>query len=354
MNCLKGKKVFVTGHTGFKGSWLLCLLEFFGAEVMGYALESNTDPSLFSVVQGDKLCRSVIGDIRDVSFLQKSILDFKPDFIFHLAAQPIVLTSYKIPAETFEVNVIGTANVLDGMKLLDKPCIGVMITTDKVYENSETGQAYKETDRIGGYDPYSASKACCEIVIDSYRKSFFNPVEYKKHQKSIASARAGNVIGGGDWAADRLIPDVVRALSGDKVIKIRNPQSVRPWQHVLEPLSGYLKLAEKMFYNPQQFASSFNFGPDLNDVMTVREMSEMALKIWGEGEIVFSENNNLLHEAGLLNLDISKAKEQLNWNPKMKAEMALIYTIDWYKEFYRGLKDMKSLMKCQIEDYLRK
>ena len=187
MNCFQGKKVFVTGHTGFKGSWLLCLLDYLGAEVMGYALEPNTNPNLFSVIKGDKLCRSVIGDIRDVSFLQKNILDFKPDFIFHLAAQPIVLTSYKIPAETFEVNTIGTANVLDGMKLLDKPCIGVMITTDKVYENSETGQAYKETDRLGGYDPYSASKACAELVIDSYRKSFFNPDDYDNHNKSIAS-----------------------------------------------------------------------------------------------------------------------------------------------------------------------
>ena len=201
-----GKKVFLTGHTGFKGAWLTLMLHRMGAEVTGYSLVPNTNPSLFEVIHGGTLCHSVIGDLRDTKLLHKTMVDYQPDVVFHLAAQPIVRTSYQIPAETFEVNAIGTANVLDGIRSLDKPCVGVMITTDKVYQNNETGQAYKEDDRFGGYDPYSASKACAELVIDSYRKSFFNPADYEQHHKAIASARAGNVIGGGDWAADRLVP----------------------------------------------------------------------------------------------------------------------------------------------------
>ena len=246
MQTLKNKKVFLTGHTGFKGAWLTFMLHQMGAEVMGYSLSPNTNPSLFEVLHGENLCHSVIGDIRDTEHLHKCMTNFQPDIVFHLAAQPIVRTSYQIPAETFEVNAIGTANVLDGIRLLDNPCVGVMITTDKVYQNNETGQAYKEDDRFGGYDPYSASKACAELVIESYRKSFFNPADYGKHQKAIASARAGNVIGGGDWAADRLIPDIVRALSKGEAVQIRNPKAVRPWQHVLEPLSGYILLAQKL------------------------------------------------------------------------------------------------------------
>lgn len=351
MNCFQGKKVFVTGHTGFKGSWLLCLLDYLGAELMGYALEPNTNPNLFSVIKGDKLCRSVIGDIRDVSFLQKNILDFKPDFIFHLAAQPIVLTSYKIPAETFEVNTIGTANVLDGMKLLDKPCIGVMITTDKVYENSETGQAYKETDRLGGYDPYSASKACAELVIDSYRKSFFNPDDYDNHNKSIASARAGNVIGGGDWASNRLIPDIVRALFKKEIIQIRNPQAVRPWQHVLEPLVGYITLAEKLVEDPTRYAQGYNFGPHSTDLLTVEDMVKLAVDIWGEGNFEFSQSPNQPHEAGLLLLDITKAEKELNWKPKHNAREALYFALQWYKTYYKNSSDIVDLTFLQIDNY---
>ena len=346
----RGAKVLVTGHTGFKGSWLLAILNRLGAEVMGYALEPHTKPSLYETITGDQLCRSIIGDIRDGRKVQQVILDFKPDYIFHLAAQPIVRTSYDIPAETFEVNGIGTAHVLDGIRMLNKPCVGVMITTDKVYENNETGEAYKETDRLGGHDPYSASKAVAEIIIDSYRKSFFSKYTFPKYKKSIASGRAGNVIGGGDWAVDRLIPDIVRGLSENKQISIRNPQAVRPWQHVLEPLSGYLTLASKMTKNPILYADSFNFGPYTEDVLTVQEMTEKALQIWGSGSIVFPELENQPHEAGLLSLDITKAEKILNWKPTLNAHQALEMSLGWYKKYYNG-ESIIPLINEQIDRF---
>lgn len=346
------KRVFLTGHTGFKGSWMLAVLKQLGAEVMGYSLAPNTHPSLFQVLEGEKLCHSVIGDIRDIALLHKSMLDFQPDVVFHLAAQPIVRMSYRIPAETFEVNAIGTANVLDGIRLLDKPCVGVMITTDKVYHNNETGQAYKETDPFGGYDPYSASKACAELVIDSYRKSFFNPEDFHKHHKAIASARAGNVIGGGDWAPDRLVPDIVRALSKGETIQIRNPKAVRPWQHVLEPLSGYILLAEKLMKDPIRYAEGFNFGPSLEDTLTVEEMTKLAVDIWGEGKFEFPELQNQPHEAGLLSLDITKACEVLGWVPCWTARQALENTLGWYKTFYDNLAKIQDITNRQIDNYL--
>ena len=243
----RNKRVFLTGHTGFKGTWLTMLLNKMGAEVMGYALEPNTSPSMYNVVNATGYCQSVIGELRNRELLEKTMAEFGPDFIFHLAAQPIVRTSYNIPVETFEVNTLGTVNVLEAMRKMEKQCVAVMITTDKVYRNNESGQAYTEEDPLGGYDPYSASKAAAEIVIDSYRNSFFNPNDYERHGKSVASVRAGNVIGGGDWAADRLVPDIARALSVGKPIEIRNPKAVRPWQHVLEPLMGYITLAAMMY-----------------------------------------------------------------------------------------------------------
>ena len=346
----RNKRVLVTGHTGFKGSWLLALLNCFDAEVEGYALEPPTNPNLFSVLGGTKLCKSIIGDIRDTQKIHKAMIDFQPDFVFHLAAQPIVRISYKIPAETFEVNTIGVANVLDGIRLLEKPCIGVMITTDKVYQNNETGQFYKETDRLGGYDPYSASKSCAEILIDSYRRSFFNPAQYTKHHKAISSARSGNVIGGGDWATDRLIPDIVRALSDNKIVSIRNPDAVRPWQHVIEPLWGYLTLGAHMFHDPVKYGEAFNFGPNPNDKLTVKEMAEWALKIWGNGKLEFSVLEGQPHEAGLLSLDISKAIEKLAWKPNWNAKQALEFTLKWYKDFYNK-NNMFEQTLVQIRSY---
>lgn len=343
----RGKRVFLTGHTGFKGSWLLKILTMLGAEVRGYALQPAGVPNLYSIINGDDLCQSVIADLRNREALKAAVLDFRPDFVFHLAAQPLVRLSYQIPSETFEVNAIGTANLLDAIALLDKPCNAVLVTTDKVYHNNEWEYPYRENDRLGGNDPYSASKACAELVIDSYRNSFFNIQNYDTHKKAIAVGRAGNVIGGGDWSENRLIPDIVKALNKNEKIEIRNPESVRPWQHVLEPLVGYLLLGAKLCSDPQQYSQAYNFGPDLDDALPVNEMVEMAIDCWGGGEYFINNGINQVHEAGLLKLDVSKAKAQLNWSPKMAAYKAVANTITWYKEFYKST-DMVAFTDTQI------
>ena len=348
----RNKRVFITGHTGFKGTWLTMLLNKMGARVMGYALSPNTCPAMYNVVNANEYCLSVIGDLRDRELLEKTMVDFEPDFIFHLAAQPIVRTSYNIPVETFEVNTLGTVNVLEAMRTMEKRCVAVMITTDKVYRNNESGQAYTEDDPLGGYDPYSASKAAAEIVIDSYRNSFFNPNSYEQHHKSVASVRAGNVIGGGDWAADRLVPDIARALSAGKAIEIRNPKAVRPWQHVLEPLMGYITVAAKISQNPTSFNEGFNFGPNPADVVTVGDMAQMGVDIWGEGTLEFPKQVNQPHEANLLSLDIAKAQKLLGWKPMMNARKALDITLRWYKAYYAG-EDMRLLTERQIDDFLK-
>jgi CDP-glucose 4,6-dehydratase len=347
----KGKKVFLTGHTGFKGSWILFWLQKIGATVKGYSLAPDQPKSIYNDMGGNEICDSVIADIRNRDRLIHEINNFQPDFVFHLAAQPLVRLSYDIPSETFEVNAIGTANVLDGIKGLQKPCIGVMITTDKVYENKEWHHPYRETDRLGGYDPYSASKACAELVISSYRNSFFNPNDYASHKKSIASARAGNVIGGGDWAKDRIIPDIVRALSENKTIEVRNPHSVRPWQHVLEPVSGYLLLAAKMAEDPIKYADSWNFGPKAEDNLDVASLVKIAIQVWGDGTYETPKQISQPHEAGLLKLDISKASAELNWKPKWDASRAINYTLEWYKAVEQG-EQVKSLLKSDLNNYI--
>jgi CDP-glucose 4,6-dehydratase len=347
----EGKKVFVTGHTGFKGSWLITWLQQLGAQVKGYALAPENDYDLYKAIHGDELCQSVIADIRDSERLKAELLSFEPDFIFHLAAQPLVRLSYEIPAYTFEVNAQGTAHVLDALRFLQKPCVAVMITTDKVYENLETGHYYKETDRLGGYDPYSASKACAELLIDSYRKSFFHPDKYPDHQKSISVARAGNVIGGGDWARDRIIPDIIRSLSAGKPVVLRNPASVRPWQHVLEPLNGYLVLAAHQSKDPFHFSAAYNFGPELEDNLTVEDVTQRAIKIWGTGKYDKTPENKSVHEAGLLNLDISKAKTALGWIPRYNATKAIEKTIEWYKGFSMH-NNARELVAVQIGQYI--
>ena len=349
-NIYNGRKVFVTGHTGFKGSWLVKILSLLGADVRGYALTPDGELNLYTVLNGDDLCDSVIGDIRDRQKLIASIEEFNPDFIFHLAAQSLVRLSYEIPSETFEVNAIGTANVLDGIRKLKK-CYAILVTTDKVYHNHEWHYPYRETDRLGGYDPYSASKACTELVIDSYKKSFFNDNDFEKHQKAIAVGRAGNVIGGGDWASDRLLPDIARALAANKVIEIRNPDSVRPWQHVLEPLLGYLLLGAKLTEDPVLFAQPYNFGPDVGDARPVKEMVAMAIKSWGSGSFFINQSDTQPHEAGLLKLDISKASIELKWRPKMNAPEAIEKTIAWYKKFYTDNKKIKEFTEMQIKDF---
>lgn len=343
-----GKKVFLTGHTGFKGAWMLKTLSLLGADIKGYALEPTTKDDLFHLINGNSICDSVIADLRDKDRLEKEIFDFQPDFIFHLAAQPLVRLSYDIPAETFEVNVIGTANVLDSVRLLKNKCEVVLITTDKVYHNNEWIYSYRENDRLGGYDPYSASKACAELVIDSYRNSFFNTKTYSVHKKAIAVARAGNVIGGGDWSKDRLIPDVAKAFSIEKSVIIRNPKSVRPWQHVLEPVTGYLLLGANLSEKPLEFNQAYNFGPHLSDALTVEEMLKLAIKSWGKGEYVVQGDETQPHEAGLLKLDISKAISELNWLPKMNAEEAVSITMDWYSEFNNNLSSINSFTESQI------
>jgi CDP-glucose 4,6-dehydratase len=327
------KRVFLTGHTGFKGSWLLNWLSLLGAHVKGYALSPENIEDHYNVIGGSKMCESVIADIQDKNRIKKEILDFQPDFIFHLAAQPLVRESYINPSETFSINAVGTAYLLDAVRELPKSCVVILITTDKVYENNEWHYPYRENDRLGGYDPYSASKACAELIISSYRNSYFNKNNYSNHQKSVSSARAGNVIGGGDWAKDRIIPDIVKALYKNESVIVRNPKAVRPWQHVLEPLGGYLHLGTKMVDDPINFADSWNFGPFAEDSLTVSDLVEIAIATWGKGKYETPITNNQLHEAGLLKLDISKTINELHWVPQLNSREAIEITLDWYKAF---------------------
>lgn len=346
-----GKKVFVTGHTGFKGSWMIQILSMLGAKVKGYALAPETELNLFNELSGAEICESEINDLRNKEALIKSVKDFQPDFVFHLAAQPLVRLSYEIPSETFEVNAIGTANLLDAVRQLNHTCSVVLITTDKVYHNNEWEYPYREDDRLGGYDPYSASKACAELVIDSYRNSFFNTSKIEAHGKALAVGRAGNVIGGGDWSKDRLIPDIVKSLYQNNTISIRNPNAVRPWQHVIEPLFGYLELGKKLFEVPTHYSKAYNFGPNISDTLSVANMVEKSIEYWGNGNFSIEQNSNNPHEAGLLKLDISRSLSELNWKPVFNAKIAVERTIAWYKGYYEGIS-AKKLVENDIEFYL--
>jgi CDP-glucose 4,6-dehydratase len=327
----KDKKVFVTGHTGFKGSWLTACLHLLGAKTKGYALPPEYENGLFSLLEPLNIIQSIRNDIRNKQRLQNEIQEFQPDYIFHLAAQPLVRRSYQIPAETFEVNVVGTANLLEAITKSDHKCTVIVITTDKVYENKETTVLYKEDDVLGGYDPYSASKACTELVLSSFRNSFFNLKDYNHHQKAVASVRAGNVIGGGDWSEDRIVPDIVRALKSGKSIDVRSPNSVRPWQHVLEPISGYLLLGG-LLEKDVSYSKAYNFGPLPHDHLTVRQVVETAIQSWGSGNWNDCSSSMQVHEAGLLQLSIEKAEKELNWHPKLDAETAIEWTIEWYRQ----------------------
>jgi CDP-glucose 4,6-dehydratase len=345
-----GKKVFITGHTGFKGSWLTYWLQSIGAIIKGFSLSPITEPNLFSELAIHKSTETVIGNINDAALLQKELLSFRPDYLFHLAAQPLVRKSYKDPLDTFQTNVTGTANVLNALRFLDKPCICVCITTDKVYQNNEWIYPYRENDRLGGYDPYSASKACSELVISSFANSFFNLDTFAQHKKGIASARAGNVIGGGDWSEDRLLPDAIRALSANQEIVIRNPASIRPWQHVMEPLLGYMQLALSLTGDAKKYCGGWNFGPFPEDNFSVIELSNLVVNLWGSGNIKVMQNANAPHEARLLRLDISKAYGELEWTPKMQAKEAIERTVRWYKAFYNGDK-VTDLMDGDLKYY---
>jgi len=348
-NIFKNKKVFLTGHTGFKGAWLLQILHKLGADVKGYALAPENDKDLYNQINGDSLCyASVIGDILDDRLLKGELIRFEPDFVFHLAAQSLVRKSYQHPVDTFAVNVMGTINVLEAIRGLDKPCIGIMVTTDKVYENNETGHPFAEDEKLGGYDPYSASKAACEIAISSYRNSFFHPDKFDQHQKSIASVRAGNVIGGGDFALDRIIPDIVRSIEREAAVVLRNPKAVRPWQHVLEPLLAYISLAEKMTTEPQSLASAYNIGPDKEDVLDVETVTQKFIAYYGKGSFEVEQNTTQPHEANLLLLDNTKIKNAVGLQPKLSADEAIKMTAEWYAD-----KQTSALEKCsaQINQY---
>ena len=336
-----GKKVLITGHTGFKGSWLSILLHKLGSDVYGYALEPPTNPSLFNEARVSELVTSQIGDIRDYEKLSGFIQTCRPEIIIHMAAQPLVRESYRNPVETYEVNVMGTVNLLEAARHTSGIKAILNVTTDKCYENKEWHWGYRENEPMGGYDPYSNSKGCSELVTSAFRDSFFNPKDYERHGIAIATARAGNVIGGGDWAADRLIPDFIRAISGGEKLKIRNPFAIRPWQHVLEPLSGYLALAANLYLNGPGFNGAWNFGPDDSDARNVEWISKTVCELWGEGASYEVDTDPQPHEANYLKLDCSKAKAELGWIPKWNIMAALESVVKWNKAWLAG-EDMRS------------
>ena len=343
MSFWKNKKVLITGHTGFKGSWMSLLLLNLGSKVSGISLEPSDELNLFDQLVIKKDLNHNIIDIRNKELIKKKVSENNPDFIFHLAAQPLVRESYINPLETWEVNVTGTINLLQSIRNLNKNCISVFITTDKVYKNNEWIYGYREIDPLGGYDPYSSSKAAAEIAINSWRSSFFD--DKSQYKKAIASARAGNVIGGGDWSKDRIIPDAIRDLASNKKIKVRNPNASRPWQHVLEPIWGYLKLAEGIYKGNNSLETSFNFGPRLESNKKVKELIIEVLKNWkGDWEDISDEK--AFHEAKLLNLSYEKAFHHLNWQPRWDFETTVRKTVNWYQEFNGG----KSAVDCCMSD----
>ncbi len=350
-NVFNGRRVLITGHTGFKGSWLALLLKELGADVYGYALEPPTKPSLFVEARIQDCITSYIGDIRDYEYLLKVIQETKPDIIIHMAAQPLVRESYINPVDTYSTNVMGTVNLLEAVRQTPGIKAVVNVTTDKCYENREWHWGYRENEPMGGYDPYSNSKGCSELVTAAYRNSFFNPADYDKHGVAIASARAGNVIGGGDWASDRLIPDFIRAISKGEKLRIRSPYAIRPWQHVLEPLTGYLTLAEKLLTKGQQYAQAWNFGPDDSDAKNVEWITKTICNNWGEGAAYEIDNNPQPHEATYLKLDCSKAKAELGWLPKWNIETTLKSIVSWNKAYLSG-ENIREISINQIMRYV--
>ena len=341
----KGKKVFLTGHTGFKGSWISLWLNFMGAQVKGFALEAPTTPALFNEAKISHIIESEIGDIRNANLLSNSIKKFNPDIIIHMAAQPLVRHSYIEPVETFSTNIMGTINVLEASRNCNNLGSIVNITTDKCYANNEWVWGYRETEPMGGYDTYSSSKACSELVTGAYRSSFF-----QQSKIALATARAGNVIGGGDWAKDRLIPDILNAFENKFPVVIRNPKSIRPWQHVLEPLSGYLLLSEKLYNHGQVFAEAWNFGPNDEDVQTVQWIADKMTDKWGLGANWKLDDKHELHEANYLKLDISKARKRLQWSPKWNLTIAIEKILEWHHEWLEK-KDIQSKCISQIKEY---
>jgi len=342
----KSKRVFLTGHTGFKGSWMSLWLQSMGAIVKGYSLEAKTKPNLFAEASVGENMESEIGDIRDLNQISKSMLDFNPDILIHMAAQPLVRLSYQEPVDTYTTNVIGTVNVLEAARNCKNLKAIITVTTDKCYENREWDWAYRENEPMGGHDPYSSSKGCAELVTSAYRRSFFN----SENSASLASARAGNVIGGGDWSNDRLIPDILRAFEKSEPVVIRNPLSTRPWQHVLEPISGYLVLAENLYNKGDEFAEGWNFGPKEEGCKPVDWILETMIKQWGDGANWELDKNNNPHEAGFLKLDCSKAANRLKWQPKWELAESLALIVDWHLDWNAGV-NMKKKCLQEIVNY---
>lgn len=346
----KDKKVLVTGHTGFKGSWLALWLQSLGAKVSGFALEPPSTPSLFDVARVGEGMRSHVGDIRDFEFLKGVLSQEQPDVVFHLAAQSLVRYSYNNPIDTYSANVMGTVHLLEAIRQVGSVRVVVNITSDKCYENREWVWGYRENEPMGGYDPYSSSKGCAELVASAFRNSYFNPEDYARHGVALSSVRAGNVIGGGDWAEDRLIPDMLRAIESGQPVMIRNPYAIRPWQHVLEPLTGYMLLAEKMWVNGPEFSEGWNFGPNDNDAKPVEWIVNKMTNQWGAGASWTVDGREHPHEAHYLKLDCSKAKSRLNWGPRWNIEQALSQIIHWHRAYLAG-DDMRAVTLAQILNY---
>ncbi|WP_420906019.1 CDP-glucose 4,6-dehydratase [Candidatus Magnetaquiglobus chichijimensis] len=346
----RGKRVFMTGHTGFKGSWLSLWLQRLGSEVTGYALNPPTNPGLFEVANVGAGMKSIIADIRDPESLSRSMQDAKPDVVIHMAAQPLVRYSYQAPVETYATNVMGSVHLLEAVRKTETVRAVVNVTSDKCYENKEWPWGYRENEPMGGYDPYSNSKGCAELVTAAYRNSFFNPAKYAEHGVAIASGRAGNVIGGGDWATDRLIPDILRAIEAGQAVNIRSPHAIRPWQHVLEPLSGYLALAEQLFTEGPLYAEGWNFGPADEDAKPVQWIVEQLTAQWGEGAIWQLDQQPQPHEAHYLKLDCSKARARLNWYPRWSLSETLSSIVSWHKAWLEH-EDMQAVTLDQISNY---
>ena len=343
----KNKKILITGHTGFKGSWLTIWLKKLGADITGFSKSVPTNPSLFETVNIEKDIKSVVGNIKNYELLKETISKCEPEIIFHMAAQSLVIKSYSNPIETFSTNVMGTVNLLYAVKETKKPKVVINITSDKCYENNESLEGYREDDPMGGYDPYSSSKGCAELITKSFRKSFFS----SNHENNIglASVRAGNVIGGGDWAENRLIPDIISAIKNKENVKIRNPNAIRPWQHVLDPLNGYISLAEKVWDDQTKYSEGWNFGPEKNEAKPVSWVVEKFNELW-KNKINWVIGNNELHEANNLILNCQKAKSRLGWNSKMNTETALKWTIEWYTKYFEG-KNMMKVTEEQIVEF---
>jgi CDP-glucose 4,6-dehydratase len=346
----QGKRVLLTGHTGFKGSWLSLWLQAMGAEVTGYALAPPTNPSLFDIAKVELGMTSLIGDIRDLDKLQAVFAKHQPEIVIHMAAQPLVRYSYQNPVETYSTNVMGTVNVLEAVRNTLSVKAVVNVTTDKCYENREWAWGYRENEPMGGHDPYSNSKGCAELITAAYRNSYFHPEHYQEHGVAIASARAGNVIGGGDWAEDRLIPDIMRAITHNEAVNIRNPHAIRPWQHVLEPLSGYLVLAKKLYEEGSSYAEGWNFGPNDEDAQPVSWIVDQLTKTWGEGASWVLDSGDHPHEAHYLKLDCSKAKARLDWQPRWRLDETLDKIVTWHKA-YQENDNMSEITLKQIVDY---